>query len=138
VKCPVCHDLAIVVEHNRIELDYCVHCRGVWFDAGELELLMASLHLENNTLSIAYLLDLPPAQTKEHKRNCPLCQKAMKKVVIGEKPQVMIDVCPQGHGLWFDGGELDCLIKQLPEKPGARDGAPNEVITFLGDTFKAR
>ena len=32
----------IVVERNRIELDHCTNCGGVWFDSHELELLLAS------------------------------------------------------------------------------------------------
>ena len=37
--CPVCHKSMLDIEYNNIELDYCEKCRGVWFDAGELELL---------------------------------------------------------------------------------------------------
>ena len=39
MKCPVCKNMMIVVEHEHIELDYCPDCAGVWFDAGELDLL---------------------------------------------------------------------------------------------------
>ena len=28
-----------MVEHDRVEVDYCVVCAGVWLDAGEIELL---------------------------------------------------------------------------------------------------
>jgi Zn-finger nucleic acid-binding protein len=35
----------VIVEYNEIELDYCTKCRGVWFDAGKLELLLESAGL---------------------------------------------------------------------------------------------
>ena len=38
--CPVCKKDMFVVEYKQIELDYCHTCKGVWFDAGELELLL--------------------------------------------------------------------------------------------------
>jgi len=38
--CPACRDEMIVVEYKKIELDICVSCRGVWFDADELGLLL--------------------------------------------------------------------------------------------------
>jgi len=44
--CPACKSDMIVVEHSKIELDYCTGCRGVWFDSGELELLLESAGLE--------------------------------------------------------------------------------------------
>ena len=44
--CPVCKEPMIIVEHERIELDYCTTCFGVWFDAGELSLMMESMDLE--------------------------------------------------------------------------------------------
>jgi len=41
--CPVCKSDMIDVEYNRIELDYCTACRGVWFDTEELELLIENM-----------------------------------------------------------------------------------------------
>ena len=46
MKCPACSSLMIVVEHEKIELDYCVKCSGVWFDAEEMELLLEAMQLE--------------------------------------------------------------------------------------------
>ena len=36
--CPACRSAMVIVEYDDIELDYCTACKGVWFDAGELEL----------------------------------------------------------------------------------------------------
>jgi Zn-finger nucleic acid-binding protein len=46
--CPVCHDLLVIVECEGIELDACVACRGLWFDAGELATLFRSLLSEED------------------------------------------------------------------------------------------
>ena len=40
MKCPVCHVPTYVVEYEKIELDVCGECQGIWFDHGELELLL--------------------------------------------------------------------------------------------------
>ncbi|MDD5313175.1 MAG: zf-TFIIB domain-containing protein, partial [Dehalococcoidia bacterium] len=32
MRCPVCKISALVIELERIELDYCSRCGGVWFD----------------------------------------------------------------------------------------------------------
>jgi len=132
VKCPVCRELMIVVEHADIELDYCVHCKGVWFDATELDLLLRSLGLAEGH-DLASLMRLPKRSPTEAPRRCPRCRKKMHKMMIGREPEVMIDSCVRGHGLWFDGGEVEQVIQQLLDEPGVG----GRVVSFLGQTLKS-
>lgn len=38
MKCPVCKDVTLVMsERQRVEIDFCPECRGVWLDRGELD-----------------------------------------------------------------------------------------------------
>ena len=110
--CPACNSDMIVVEYRRIELDFCPHCRGVWFDSGELDLMFKDSSL--NDKSLGDMKRLPPAKTSEDERKCPICRKNMSKNIIGDKPAITVDVCRRGDGLFFDGGEVNQLIKQLP------------------------
>ena len=134
MKCPACNNLMIVVEHENIELDYCVNCSGVWFDAGELELLLETMELEGTTLSLDDILTSPEAESAEKKRKCPICGTKMKKATVGHETEVLIDVCSRGDGLWFDSGEVGQLITQLTDKSDSQ----GRVITFLGEVFTAR
>ena len=135
--CPACKSDMIVVEHDNIELDYCINCHGVWFDSGELELLIESMGLKNPDLLFGDILNSPEASSPEKKRRCPVCGQRMKKVIIGQQPQILIDACQQGDGLWFDGGEVGQLIKQLTRKPSKKGSPQQQVITFLGEVFQA-
>jgi uncharacterized protein len=134
MRCPIEKSDMIVVEHQNIELDYCLKCRGVWFDSGELDLLVAVLKSEGADLSRQELLSPQTATVSEAKRKCPICGHKMNKVWIGKEPKVLIDSCPQGDGLWFDGGELHQVLCQL--EPANKSGS-KDIISFLGDTFKA-
>ena len=134
--CPTCHNVMIVVEHEKIELDYCANCSGTWFDSGELELVLDSMELEGSDLSLSDIFASPEAKTIEKKRRCPICNQKMKKAIIGDKPEVLIDRCSKGEGLWFDGGELNRLINQWVERPQAKSDFQERILTFLGDTFK--
>ncbi len=138
MKCPACNSLMIVVEHEKIELDYCVNCSGVWFDAGELELLLETMQLEGTSLSLDSILTSPEVKSTEKKRRCPICGRKMKKATVGREPEVFIDACPRGDGLWFDSGEVGQLITQLPGKPSEKSDPQGRVITFLGEVFRAR
>ncbi len=138
MKCPVCNSLMIVVEHEKIELDYCVNCSGVWFDAEELELLLEAMQLKETSLSLDNILTSPEAESAEKKRKCPICGKKMKKATVGHEPEVLIDACSQGDGLWFDRGEVGQLITQLPDKPSEKSDSQERIISFLGEVFQAR
>ena len=136
--CPTCRNSMIVVERERIELDYCTNCSGVWFDSGELELMLERTGIESSKLHLANILALPEYKTSEKRRKCPICNRKMKKATIGQKSEVLVDVCPHGNGLWFDGDEIDQLITQRSEKPDAESDSQKHILTFLEDTFKAK
>lgn len=41
MKCPNCKDVTLVMsERQKIEIDYCPDCRGIWLDRGELDKLI--------------------------------------------------------------------------------------------------
>jgi len=134
--CPACKSDMIVVEHHKIELDYCPGCRGAWFDSGELELLLESAGLESPEPLLASLAGSTEAGSGEKKRKCPICLKKMKKIVAGQEPAIILDICRQGDGLWFDGGELGQLVGQLAGKAGEKTTPQQEIFTFLQDVFK--
>jgi len=136
--CPVCKSDMIVVEQNKIELDYCTSCHGVWFDSGELELLLESINLESTSPFLNNILNSTEARSSEKKRKCPICNQKMKKTTIGPQDEILIDACWQGEGLWFDGGEVAHLLRLLAEKSPGKPGSQQQIISFLGEVFKAR
>jgi Zn-finger nucleic acid-binding protein len=132
VICPVCKQDMIVVEYRQIEVDYCIKCSGIWFDKGELELLLKTTSLGDAGLPT---LEGQASETRSHgERKCPICRKKMREVPLGE-PAIHIDVCRQGDGIWFDGGELQQLLKQVAPGPVANQDAMRQIAAFLGETF---
>jgi Zn-finger nucleic acid-binding protein len=61
----------------------------------------------------------------------------MMKRFIGEHAELLIDICRQGDGLWFDGGELSCLIKTIGTIPPTARDSQERVLAFIGDSLKA-
>jgi uncharacterized protein len=134
MKCPIDRADMIVVEHRKIEMDFCLKCSGVWFDSGELDLLITSLKAEGANLEHNELLTPQEAKVGEEKRKCPICGRKMDKVWLGKEPRVLIDTCPIGDGLWFDGGELTQVLRQMES---AKTPQSKGVVSFLGNTFEA-
>lgn len=133
--CPVCKYDMIVVEYRSIELDYCSNCKGVWFDSGELELLLQSHGLEEAKVFLDGVLNSKEVSSSERKRNCPICGHKMKKTAIGGQPEIIIDICRDEHGLWFDGGEVSQLTRHLAgERPPERNPS-EQVMGFLEEVL---
>lgn len=130
--CPACQSRMIVLEYKQIELDYCPNCKGVWFDSGELELTLEQFNLKPDSAPGKSVLALKEAATDEKKHRCPVCRKTMRKEFIGSEPKVLIDACPSGEGLWFDGGEVDALLSQLSK---GEKGKEEHVVDFLKEVF---
>ena len=131
MRCPVDKNDMIVVEHKKIELDFCLSCSGVWFDTSELDLLVSALQAKEGNMSKLDLLTPHTAKVNESQRKCPICRLKMDKVWLGENPKVLLDSCPKGDGLWFDGGELNQVLKQV------ETADPKDVLSFLGNAFEA-
>lgn len=121
MNCPVCRKPIIVLEVDRVEVDHCVHCGGVWLDGGELELLLDGAANRDELLAA-----MTPAEADEQSRLCPICGKQMQKVRCGGE---VVDRCSRGHGLWFDAGELNTVTAQ-GHFPGE-----NRIQSLLIDVF---
>ena len=117
--CPDCREEMIVLEVDKVEVDYCLKCRGIWLDEGELEILLDSVEKAGQFIESFQVAERLP----EKKRKCPVCHKKMDKVLINrsesngknsvldqavsvDEEKMIIDSCRRKHGLWFDHGEL--------------------------------
>ena len=115
----------VILELSEVEIDYCTGCNGIWLDSGELELLLEDVEEREKILNA---LTTDPAHT-EKPYNCPICNKKMEKVYVGENKNVLIDRCVKGHGLWFDKGELKAVLE-------LRADEDNKVLNLLKKMFE--
>ncbi len=125
--CPQCKEPLIVVEFQGVELDFCLACRGTWFDAGELELVSELAGVAPGRLERALHTT---AAEKRDQRRCPRCRRKMDVFHVGEPP-VEVDRCRRGHGIWLDAGELAAIVKALSDSAG-----DVTLAGFLGDLFR--
>ena len=130
MKCPVCRVPLIAVEREQIEVDYCISCRGLWFDSGELNVLAEKVGV---TLDIASIFG-SAATTSERPRHCPRCGKKMEKSEMTAAPGIITDRCPENEGVWFDARELGLLLDRILTTAGP----PRPVASFLGEMFGRR
>lgn len=106
MKCPACKETLVILELHEIEIDYCTNCNGIWLDSGELELMLED---ESEKAKLIQSLEVV-TDSKEKILKCPLCKDKMEKVKH-QQANIISDKCIHNHGIWFDKGELQELIK---------------------------
>jgi Zn-finger nucleic acid-binding protein len=134
MNCPVCRKTMVILELDRVEIDYCTLCQGIWLDSGELELLLKNSDRRDDFLDMFQI----ETAAGEKKRKCPVCRKKMNKLFlpdfekdpVSRMERVRIDGCPNQHGIWFDRGELQVILK----RGGLQQGDP--VFIWLKDVFR--
>lgn len=104
MRCPSCRLPLLTAEIEGIELDYCAEELGVWFDEGEIEALFGAA---------GPVLQWDPSG-KKGKRRCPRCSTKMR--LYYPVPELELDICPRGDGIWFDAGEVKDLAEALAGK----------------------
>ena len=123
--CPNCKKELIVVERDDIALDYCINCNGFWFDDEEWNLLCKRLYSTNQDY-IGDIYSIPKAYVKEDIRRCPICNAEMEKFIAYN---VVLDRCPNKHGIWFDKKEISSFISASSGKDSKNP------VNFLGEIF---
>ena len=127
--CPACKAEMFVLEFERVELDYCPDCGGVWLDSGELELIGARAGALQSDLLAALEAQEGKRPLRAERRRCPICRHVMLHTTThGENP-VVLDRCPAQHGIWFDRGELQAVIRSACREPlGRATGASGDNV----------
>ena len=125
LNCPVCKEPMVVLELEEVEIDRCVSCKGIWLDAGELEILLGDSATRNQFIE-SFRGD---AAAKEKPRKCPICDRRMEKVLCGWDSPVRIDRCKRNDGIWLDRGELKEILES------ACFGSDRRVLDLLKEMF---
>ena len=114
MKCPKCPGKLEKKQVESIELDVCFSCEGIWFDAGELEEVLKRdskdfkyIDVGREELDGAEIADLIK-DFDQRQGKCPRCDDGtiLLRDEYKGKHKINVDVCPKGHGLWLDGGEI--------------------------------
>lgn len=108
MRCPKCRADMEVIEFDGTEIDRCTICNGIWFDAGEIDVMRSK--------EAAAAIDTGDAATGKQSNaldeyQCPRCSGAMVRVVDPEQRHIWYETCGSCHGSYLDAGELLDLSK---------------------------
>jgi Zn-finger nucleic acid-binding protein len=146
-KCPACGATLNLYEIFSMLFEGCPHCKGIWLFKDELRRLknkvehgsMRWLNEEIDAIGKASLIST--------QRACVKCKTVNMVSTLFGKSSIVIDWCPQCHGMWLERGEFESIVNYLKEElakssreiqkialdetkkiwTGAPEGRPNEI-----------
>ncbi len=103
IRCPKCRADMEQVEYEGTEVDRCTTCHGLWFDAGEVEVL--------RNKEAAAALDTGKADKTGRynfidRYRCPRCGGAMLRKTDPRQRHIWYETCSVCDGSFFDAGEF--------------------------------
>ncbi len=102
--CPKCHSKLYKVYYQNIEVDRCIKCEGIWFDATEAEELKKLRGSENIDIGNPEIGDR--YNRIQQLIKCPRCQGKMQKMLDIDRHSIWYEQCTQCLGIWLDAGEF--------------------------------
>ncbi|HEY0881104.1 MAG TPA: zf-TFIIB domain-containing protein [Archangium sp.] len=121
--CPSCTSTMRPFQAGKVELDLCGFCRGIWFDAGELEHVLKK--------KLVGQLDT----SQDSSRRCPADKVPLHAAVLHN---LRVEVCTTCHGVFLDDGELVALndgqkitVQAAQKPPRSEQQTKDDVMGWL-------
>jgi uncharacterized protein len=108
MDCPHCHKELVIKDYQHTSIATCNDCGGVWIDPSQLERIISQREPFLPEQIQSSLQKAHSGFTATVTRlSCPVCSQLMGELNYDYSSGVIVNVCPQGHGIWFDKDELE-------------------------------
>jgi Zn-finger nucleic acid-binding protein len=108
MQCPKCESAFETLTHERVQVDRCTGCGGIWLDAREKEQLVAAR-------GGAEVDDGDPRVGRRYNDmtniSCPRCEVKMFRMSDSTQFHIEFESCPTCYGTFFDAGEFKDLAE---------------------------
>ncbi|MBM4254054.1 MAG: hypothetical protein FJ146_18970 [Deltaproteobacteria bacterium] len=102
------------IHYETEKVDHCPQCGGLWCDGDELVKVVQSReqkfgeqeHQDINAVEAAAKAQTLVRDTTSEMM-CIVCNKPMTRSNYSYNSGIMIDRCPDGHGVWMDRDEIE-------------------------------
>ena len=108
MRCPKCRADMEQIDYEGTEIDRCTICKGIWFDAGEIDIMkdkQAAAAIDTGDTKVG------KEGNKLDHYQCPRCSGSMVKVVDPNQTHIWYETCSSCKGSYLDAGELLDLSK---------------------------
>lgn len=122
IHCPRCQKELEKLDTEIGEAWMCPECDGMLLKELDPFLKMSEEQLRQSPLQEGLFADHPEVEL-DNLVCCPLCSQTMRRLNYCGDSGIVIDSCPDGHGVWLDDGELARIFDYMQ---GVAPGASKE------------
>jgi uncharacterized protein len=115
-SCPSCGKALSLYTVFSLDFEGCPKCKGVWLFRDELRKLKGRESAGSLRWLNAEIENIDKASAVPTKRPCIKCAGVNLISVIFGNSSVVIDWCPNCHGIWLDRGELEAITSFLTDE----------------------
>ncbi|HEY3918803.1 MAG TPA: zf-TFIIB domain-containing protein [Stellaceae bacterium] len=112
MKCPNCNADLVALKRDRIDMDACPSCKGMWLSRQELEQLEDEAFDLGDDKKGSLMLS-----TSDSARKCPQCSQPMKTFDYREY-DLELDFCGAGHGYWLNADDDKRVLALMKKEEG--------------------
>lgn len=116
--CPRCKNNMEEISLNNAKLDICKSCEGLWFDKNELQTIisMPENEIKSSIISSSWETDtIRNEKPSDGELLCPRCDTILSRYYYSMLPDIVIDGCEDGCGIFTDDGEIKKIWDFLQE-----------------------
>jgi len=106
MDCPKCRGQLEEVSYQKVRIDRCKKCDGLWFDFAELQELLEMDGAESIDVGSPVL---GGAYNGMQRIDCPVCKVVMIPMSDDKQQHINYEICSQCYGVFLDAGEFSDL-----------------------------
>jgi len=132
--CPACGQILFVYSIFSIDFEGCPKCKGIWLIKDELRKLKNKASGGSMRWLKDEIEDMEKTNARVTNRSCVKCKSTKMVSVIFGKSSVIVDLCPQCHGVWLDKGEFEAISAYLRQELSAMH--PKDIEKLVAEDIK--
>jgi Zn-finger nucleic acid-binding protein len=101
--------------YEGVTIDRCLDCGGVWVSDEELRAIVKSREVDFSPAEQQQALSQADEGPAGESKTCPVCGERLERFKYAMSSKVILDRCPEDHGVWLDPGELEAAQVLMEE-----------------------
>lgn len=133
-KCPHCAAVLDAYKLHGMKFEGCPKCKGLWLVKDELRKLKNKVEDGSLRWLNVEIENIEKTAVVSTNRPCVKCKTVKMVSVIFGKSRVVVDWCPQCHGVWLNRGEFEEITEYLKNELAHEQ--PKEIERQVVDDVK--
>ena len=116
MKCPQCGEQMSDRSLERLNIHECKHCRGIWFNQGELEAIGDKGMPDLGWMGMDIWKQKAEFKASQNPMFCPQCASMTLVTLHDCCSEIELSLCNQCKGVWLNADQFSDVIERIAEE----------------------